>query len=255
MNTETENILIEQIAKLPKEVVTFVSSSNWDTDLDEIGSLYNLSREELPAFKREVTLVLAGLTHPDEFKEVLSQEVGIQGAVLDAIVKSVEDKIFASIRPSLVHFLETENERNSVPVTPEEPLLAPIQNEPTITGTNLSEIKQSTEPLVVKKVVSAEELAPTARMWERISGAAPENLPIHEEAMPLIPPLSQKNPSLGDESLPSHPFEEKMKQVFTGAQQSMSDFALEPATPKRSPQEESKTSSTYHADPYREPIE
>ena len=67
MDNETEKIFAEQLKKLPREVVTFISSTNWDSDANELGALYNLSQVELPSFKREIVLVLAGIIHPDDF--------------------------------------------------------------------------------------------------------------------------------------------------------------------------------------------
>ncbi|MFZ2303215.1 MAG: hypothetical protein WAV98_00290, partial [Minisyncoccia bacterium] len=110
MENETEKILKEQLRKLPKEVRDFILSASWDTDADEIGSLYNLSEEEVALFKQEVTLVLAGLIHPDEFKDTLEGEGLVTNrAVLEAIVANVEEKIFAPIRPALISFFEKES--------------------------------------------------------------------------------------------------------------------------------------------------
>lgn len=228
MEDETENVFKEQIGKLPKEVVAFLSSSNWSSDADEIGSLYNLSHEELVAFKREVTLVLAGLVHPDEFKEVLEQEVGIAGAVLDEIVKSVETKIFAPIRPALIEFLKKEDAE-----------------------------KTAEEPVVEKETATA----PMEKPRVQITDVAPDNLPVGEEIAPLIPLIPAKAPNLEAEppSEPAHPFEEKMKKVFTAGQQSMGDLTIGAAAPAsvepQAPPQAPNAPRIYHADPYREPIE
>lgn len=232
MEDETENVFKEQLSKLPKEVIAFLSSANWSGDTDEIGSLYNLSGEELVAFKREVTLVLAGLVHPDEFREVLEQEVGIAGAVLDEIVKSVETKIFAPIRPALIEFLKKEDEKEILSVPP-------VPNVPPVS-----------------------------------LDVPPDNLPVAEEVAPLMPPIPSKAPNLEVEPPseggmdPAHPFEEKMKKVFTAGQQSMGDFTIEPAPPVVPAVPDVPTvlpvppvpnvpspPRIYHADPYREPIE
>jgi hypothetical protein len=240
MENETEKIFEEQLTKLPKEVVTFISSASWDSDADEIGELFNLSPEELVSFKREVTFVLVGLIHPDEFVFAL-EDIGIEGAVLEALVANVEKKIFAPIRPALIAFFEKED------------------------GEKTSET--TTVPI--------ETFSPTAQMWDRISGAptgkesaqeeslselpslikgwgkTPDNLPIEEEVLPLIPPIPPKIRT--EES--SHPFEEKMKQNFTAATQTTNEPTPELIIPERSRAPEPKSSSDYRADPYREPVE
>jgi len=259
MEDETSKIFGEQIGKLPKEIVDFISSASWDTDADEISSLYNLSKEESDKFKQEVTLVLVGLVHPDAFGAMLEQEVGIKGAILEALVANVEKKIFAPIRPALIEFFEKEKAENS-----EEASIIPVTN----LGVSLP--NQQTSLLGPSE-------AP-ARTWEKTPDIAPDNLPTDtaseapEEPESFLPPLTPKPSHLGVE-LPSgeatHPFEEKMKKVFTAGQQSANDFAIEPLTPQSAPTPVLASSPmineqwsnippsprTTSADPYREPIE
>lgn len=217
MDNETDKILNEQLRKLPREIVTFISSTNWGSDVDDIGSLYNLSKEENGAFEREVTLVLAGIVHPNEFHGAVEQEVGLKGEVLDALVANVEKKIFAPIRPALIEFFEKEAVEN-------------------------------TEALPkAKEVVAERQRAQTAQM----SDVAPDNLPTGETES-FLPNLAPKT-NVGTEG-EVHPFEEKMKRVFTAGQQSMGDLAIEPS-PQATAVQSPKAPPVYKADPYREAIE
>lgn len=235
MNTETQKIFEEQLVKLPTVVVDFISSTNWDAELDEIGSMYNLYEEQLGNFKQEATFVLAGLVHPDEFRSTLEEEVGLHGSILDAVVDATEQRIFASIRPALVEFFESES-TEKVTDTPEQ--VGIIETIPTHTSLSTPAPAQF-------------------RTWEKEPDIAPDNLPTDEEPGSFLPPIPQKPPK-ADAGVPSwditpaHPFEEKMKKVFTAGQQSMGELAIEPSTPQVAPPD---TSRTYHADPYREPIE
>lgn len=291
MEDETEQIFKEQLSKLPNEVSTFLSSAPWVGDLNEIGELYNLTENEMYGFKREASLVVLGLVHPDAFNAMLETEVGIKGAVLEAVVANVEKKIFAPIRPALISFFEKEaaesGESTPEATTPSAEVL-PTQKE--VVPETVRDITM--EPRVATPVTQKkpEELAPTASMWERISGAspvnipgiaevsiqkeippvenpapakewgktidaAPENLPIADEALPLMPPIPPKTPASEQAETPAHPFEEKMKQVFTGGQQTIVDLAIEPATPSAPAPQVSNPPPIYRADPYREPIE
>jgi len=242
METETDKIFKEQLRKLPSEVVDFISSTNWDADLDEIGSLYNLPEKEQRGFSREATLVLMGLVHPDAFKEVLEQEVGITNrAVLEALVANVENKIFASIHPALIEFFENEAQNNA-----EQP---------------------QTVLEAVPPVLSVPKVPPVPRMPD----VAPDNLPTGEIAEPLLPPIPLKpspldvgRPSnetpLNWDITPTHTFEEKMKKVFTTGQQSMGDLTLDPSSPSVVPLVPTVPNvppppRTYRADPYREAVE
>lgn len=212
-DNEIEKILREQIKKLPKEVVTFISSTDWGSEANEIGSLYNLSNEELFTFKQEITFVLAGLIHPDEFKEVLEQEAGIEGTVLEELVTNVEKKIFSPIRPALVEFFEKEA------------------------------LKSAEDDVVT-----------TEKTRTQMPDVAPDNLPTEEGGEPLIPPIPSKF-GRGEAEIPSHPFEEKMKKVFTAGQQSMGELTLEAPAQKTPSPQAPKTPPIYQADPYREAIE
>jgi len=212
MDNEADQIFIEQLEKLPSTVVDFISSTDWDSYVDEIGSLYNLSEVDLSDFKQEVTLVLAGLVHPDEFKETLEKEAGIEGPVLEALVANVENKIFAPIRPALVEFFEKEarNDAEQTQSNMEETPMAPVSS----------------------SVVSG-QMSNVPRMPD----VAPDNLPTNEESESFLPPLLPKNPNLETQRpseevvLPTHPFEEKMKKVFTAGQQSLGDLAIESSAP------------------------
>lgn len=238
MDSETQKIFEEQLLKLPKEVVVFLSSVNWNDELDTIGSLYNLTDEQLSGFRREVALALAGLVHPNALSANLEQEAGISGAVLEAVVAAVEQKIFASVRTALVDFVEKEE--TEIDATPTEP--ASAAPSPII----------STPPTPKQIIV-------------------PENLPTAPEPEHLIPPIPSKMeaaiaPVPPDAEKAVHPFEEKMKQVFTVGQPSADNLVLTPVTPvamadtfvppmPQAQQEPPKTAPSRLADPYREPIE
>ncbi len=276
MEEETDKIFKDQLRKLPKEILNFILSASWDTDADEIGALYNLSEEELGTFKQEITLVLAGLVHPDEFGETLKEEVGITNrAILDAIVKSVEEKIFAPIRPALISFFESEALKDAEQAPT-------VTGEPSSIGTVFASTRSNPEPMDRHAGVPARDddamgpqsidsqrqggLLPVspARVWEKEPDVVPDNLPVADEVEPLIPPIPEKisvgaslSAQTGEET-PAHPFEEKMKQVFTAGQQSMGDLSIEPATSSSavpSVPNVPPTPPIYHVDPYREAIE
>lgn len=239
METETEQIFKEQLGKLPAEVVDFISTASWEEDLDEIGSLYNLSEKEQSDFKREVTLVVAGIIHPDAFSETLEQEAGIKGAVLEAVIKAVEQKIFASIRPSLVDFLEKEaraGEKGKI-----EEAFTPKET--------------TTEEHLIRAPDVAPDNLPITEDAEALLPLVPFRLGDEESAEPLMPPIPLKTKSEQSTDVSSHPFEEKMKQVFTASIQPM----VVPEGAKAVPLAPVSIGSTIQplprVDPYREPIE
>lgn len=216
MNEEIQQIFERQLQVLPSEVVVFLSSAEWIHAVNEIGSLYNLSSDQLYTLRQEVSLVLAGLTHPDEFSSEIEQEAGIHGAVLDALVRSIEQKIFTQVRPALVKFFEKES-AEEVPPVPTAPI---VPNVPPVPPVSLD--------------------------------VAPDNLPTGETES-FLPNLAPKTVAETEE--PTHPFEEKMKRVFTAGQQSMGDLTIEPAPQATVAQAPKTPPVSRTADPYREPIE
>lgn len=221
MENETEIIFSEQLKKLPAEVVTFILSSNWNTDIEEIGSLFNLTEKDASLFMREISLVLAGLIHPDEFSFTL-EELGFKGVVLESLVENVEKKIFAPIRPALIEFFEKEAREN----TEEAPIATASQS---VVSGQMSNVLRRPD-------------------------VAPKNLPTEEGTESFLPPIPLKFGAEGV-SAPVHPFEEKMKKVFTAGQQSLGDLAIEPPSQTPSLTQAPKAPPIYHADPYREAIE
>ncbi len=243
MQTETEKIFTEQLGKLPPEIIDFISSSNWDTDIDEIGALYNLSPEETTQYKREVTLTLVGLVHPDEFKETLKQEMGMDGTFLDTIVATTEQRIFAPIRPALIAFIEAEDAKE-IP-----------EREGVSTPTDGADVGLPEKALLQNEVPIIPGLVPPPaiepeKVWAKTPDVAPDNLPTGETES-FLPNLTPKQANVETdvphEDVP--PFEEKMKRVFTAGQQSIDELAIN--TPNAQP----VATRPYHADPYRESID
>ena len=199
MDNETEKIFADQLRKLPEEVTSFLSSAGWEESINEIGALYNLSGSDLYGFNREVTLVLLGIVHPNALGGMLEQEVGVTNrAILDALVANVEDKIFAHIRPALIEFFQSELDKNEAV---EEEIPVGVEEDP-------------------------------SKDQEKSVDTAPDNLPTGDIEEPLFPPIPAKTTVSPVVEGPIHPFEEKMKMVFTAGQQSLGELTLETPAPE-----------------------
>lgn len=223
METETDKIFKKQLRILPEEVVDFISSTNWDEDLGEIGSLYNLSKEEVALLEREVTLVLMGLVHPDEFRDALEEEgVVTNRAVLEALVANVENKIFAPIRPALIEFLEKEAEKNTLAQAPDN-----LPTEETVE----SFLPKLTPKIIMPAPVGQEAVHPfEEKMQDLFTAGQP---PVSNVAVaPAIQNFPQEN--LGGQAIP---------QTFT------------PVAPAPQVQKAPPSSPLSSTDPYRETIE
>lgn len=243
MNEETQKIFEDQLGILPGEVVSFLSSANWDAALNEIASLYNLSNDQLYGFKREATLVLVGLINPNEFGAALEKEVGIKGAVLEAVVKATEQKVFATVRQALVDFLGEDGViTEETKVTPKEEGILP---------------KASIDEEPQKEILHVvPENLPVSEDADQLLPLVPFKLD-EEDTEPLMPPIPPKNRSGENAENPTHPFEEKMQQVFTAQMEPLITPKIEPVVAPQTPSVYDNTIKplTPHTDPYREPIE
>ncbi|MBI3634308.1 MAG: hypothetical protein HY228_01670 [Candidatus Yonathbacteria bacterium] len=234
MDNETLKILEEQASRLPEEVIDFLSSSDWVSILDGIIASSNISSPISNKIKREVVLVLAGLIHPNDFREEIKEQAVGDETTINPIIAEVEEKIFAPIRADLVKFFEEQEEIEK-------------------------ENAEQAESQIPAKDASSRGAVPS-KTWEKMPDVAPDNLPVGEEKneklkteeirggeISPIPTLIQKTRPGGDESEETagetHPFEEKMKKVFTGAAISIGELVIETPPPMTK------------NDPYREPME
>lgn len=225
MDNDIENIFSRQAEVLPDEVRRFVASGLWEGPLDDIIAHYNLSEDDIDSLRTEISLVLAGLVHPNEFRAAIGGEMpGADSATLDALAGETEANVFAPIRPMLERFFSEQE------------------------GAEREEVR----PLTSRSEVAPPPATPLARMRD----VAPDNLPTGEiqgkdlESDALKPGLGSKMRPADDaeavESGEAHPFEVKMKKVFTGGTADMGELAIEtPASP----------AGRVTNDPYREPIE
>jgi hypothetical protein len=158
MENEIEQILKEQILKLPREVTRFLASADWTEILEKIAASYNLSGEETAQFKNETVLVIAGLVHPDAYPETLGAVLGVN-PTLTEVITAVEKEIFAPLRPHLIKFFEEERAHSGEHV-PEKQIASPVGPaeipSPWTIGTELA-YSEKTAPV---PAVSAANLAP-----------------------------------------------------------------------------------------------
>lgn len=228
MENDIETIFSRQAEVLPTEVRRFVASGEWERDLGDVAARFGLSEDNTDSLRIEIALVFAGLVHPDEFRSALASELeGLDSATLDALASEVEANIFAPVRPMLERFFAEQEETGSTAVQQEE-----------------------MQPPTIQQEVASPPIPPPVA--ERMRDVAPDNLPTGEiqsqglEETPLMPTIKPKTRPSDDvseasEAEPAHPFEEKMKNVFTGGGADISNLALPP--------------THVSADPYRELIE
>lgn len=214
MEPDIDNILAEQARVLPREVRQFIVSAEWEKSVDAISERLQLSPGNTSTLHMETMLVLAGLVPPGEFRDALVEQLeGVDSATIDTIVAEIGVAVFAPIRPALEQFFADQEAYET----------------------------QSEEPIVEGEAVAGSVPSPDEpvtniqpeRVWEKSPDVAPDNLPIGEaegiEEISSFPKLIPKTRPGENESVAvPHPFEEKMKKVFTSGGADISELSLPP---------------------------
>lgn len=234
MEPDIDNILAEQARVLPREVRQFIVSAEWEKHVDVISERLQLSPDNTSTLHMETILVLAGLVPLHEFRDALVEQLeGVDSATIDTIVAEIGVAVFAPIRPALEQFFadqEAYEAQSEKPIVEDEAVAesVPSPDEP---ATNIQ----------------------SERVWEKAPDVAPDNLPVGEaegiEETSAFPKLIPKTRPGDNESVATpHPFEEKMKKVFTSGGADISELSL-PSIPGAQ-----EAPRRIVNDPYREAI-
>ncbi|MEK7569425.1 MAG: hypothetical protein AAB500_00840 [Patescibacteria group bacterium] len=101
MDEETIKKIKERYDMLPESIKEIIMSSNYQDTLIELGKKYNLNVGQLGILERETTMVLMGLTNPDNFQTEIIREMDVDAERGRQIVKEINEEIFARIRDLL----------------------------------------------------------------------------------------------------------------------------------------------------------
>lgn len=244
MDEDIDITFQKQAEALPSEIRKYIVSGVWEKELNTIIQQYKLSEETASVLGREVILVLTGLTTPQTFRGDLVSEIhDVDNETIDTIVVRVTASIFNPIRAILEKFLA---EQDSSPD---------------------GELPKEKEKITIPAPPS---LVEPQKIWEKVPSVIPENLPtgevipsmvLPEQAQHTVPPasgplsqtLTPSNTTSVDNQL--HPFEEKMKKVFTGGVVDRGGLVLDQKTPPIESTPIGVSVARPAHDPYREPIE
>lgn len=225
MNYTDEQITLA-FDKLPRGVQDVVFSPGIEQKVQKICTEAGFNADQAKKLTGLVNFVIMDLTSQQEFSTSAEKELSITSEIANRLSVDVSREIFASIEA-----METQSKK-------EEKIY------------EINSLNEEGEASI------SEESIPEIPDIKTIKApdVAPDNLPTDEEGESLLPPIPLKFGAEGV-SAPAHPFEEKMKKVFTAGQQSLGDLAIEPPSQTSSPTQAPKAPPIFHADPYREPIE
>lgn len=121
---DTQRELRTRFELLPKELQDTIISSDYQMKLFELAKKYRLFYEELGQLELETTMVLLGITKPEEFAESLGEAIKKDMATtITPLTKEIDAQVFASIRPQLAALY-------AISETPREEIATQQQNVP-----------------------------------------------------------------------------------------------------------------------------
>jgi hypothetical protein len=111
---------------LPQELQQVIQSSEYQDKLFQVAKKNQWTYEQLGILELETTMVLLGMTNPNNYQKVLAEELGKKPAELTTIVADIKTQVFDPIRASLMK-LYTEDaisapESIPTPVTTQAPV-------------------------------------------------------------------------------------------------------------------------------------
>lgn len=104
---ELQQKIAEYFVKLPKEAQDYFSSMNWMEILKNIELNFNLNEEQVETLGTETTLVLLGIIHVEEYREVIESEMDLEKEVADKLFGQINDNILRLVKEKLIESFET----------------------------------------------------------------------------------------------------------------------------------------------------
>ena len=101
MTEKLQQIIKEEVGKLPKEAQEAINSFDWATVTEEIGKKYLLNESEVNDFQVETLLVLVGLVNPRFYTTNIENNVGTPKDDAEKMADEAFDKIFTPISDSI----------------------------------------------------------------------------------------------------------------------------------------------------------
>lgn len=93
--------MADRFALLPEELQKVIMGSNYQQQLFDIAKTHKMTFEELGTLELETTMVLLGMTRPEEYRDEIQVELKKNDSDIDALVKDVNEKVLAPVRGAL----------------------------------------------------------------------------------------------------------------------------------------------------------
>ena len=141
MDTESKDIVQEQIKKLPKEVRDALASDELSTKIRAVGSNHHLHIDQIGTLEDEVILAIIGISEVSELADQLAEQLTLSKTEADALVNDINTMVFVPIQNSM-----KQVDEKSV-VMPSAMAAAKIEPAPTAPAAVLSTDMQINAPV------------------------------------------------------------------------------------------------------------
>lgn len=265
MNYTNEQIR-QAIELLPEEIQDMLFSPENERAVQKIGIENGLLINQLKTLNGIVNFSIMGLVPEDDVAGMIVKELSIPESQAKEIAEKVSTEMIKpanELKKKLLAEQKIKEEKAQAEALEEQRREAEEAEEAEKENAEETEEVESGDEETTLEGVPPAPLVPNVPRAPRAPDIAPDNLPTGETE-PLLPPLAPKPANLEVEPPSEHPFEEKMKRVFTAGQQSMGELTLEPAS-QNFPQENlggqaappvpTPDTARLSHDPYREPVE
>lgn len=242
---ETQKELRTRYELLPSEIQETIISSDYQMKLFELAKKYKITYADLGQLELETTMVLLGMTPPEELEESLAAAINKdRKTTIAPLVKEIDTQIFSPIRTQLVE-LYAEKKESVAPTTatPAVPLAQELASKPPVSLAvddeavgGISFAKTTTAPVSIEPATTPSMSTPVAPALEK-----------HEDEM-----LKNSGIEIGATApaAPKDPFMSKLNSVF-GVKSATTDHTL-PKMGESGVQTQASTNPAKGVDPYRE---
>ncbi len=98
---EIKSELFTRFELLPDDIKKAITDDGYQTKLLTIAKEQKMTYEELGILETETTMVLLGMTKPEDYRDELQLQLKKNDADIDTLVKKVNEQVFLPIRASL----------------------------------------------------------------------------------------------------------------------------------------------------------
>lgn len=119
--------LITRFTLLPEDIQKAIIDEGYQTKLFNLAKEQKMTYEELGMMETETTMVLLGMTRPEEFRDELQLQLKKNDADMDVLVQKINEQVFAPIRASLERVYAAKKEPSSY--IPESIVTGVVEND------------------------------------------------------------------------------------------------------------------------------